>query len=86
MAPKKVVVLAVPAERVGSASYLKWDRADDIPGGAVCRIIGHFGVSGGFDGFQLSGKALQPNPLIQYFGDTAAVTLSGFYFGGQVKW
>jgi hypothetical protein len=54
--------------------------------GADYGIGPHFGVSAGYDGFQLTGQALQPNPLIQYFGDTAAVTLSGFYFGGQAKW
>lgn len=54
--------------------------------GADYGITDNLGVSAGFDGFKLTGHAKQPNPLIQYFGDSAAVTLSGFYFGGQVKW
>jgi len=59
MAPQTVVVPAVPAERVGSASYFKWDRAEDSPGGAVCRIIGHFAVTGWYAGFGLNGHASQ---------------------------
>ena len=54
--------------------------------GADYSIVRHFGVSAGFDGFKLTGKAKPGNPLIQFFGDSAVVTLSGFYFGGQVKW
>lgn len=54
--------------------------------GADYSIVEHFGVSAGFDGFKLSGKAKPGNPLIQFFGDNAVVNLYGFYFGGQVKW
>lgn len=54
--------------------------------GADYSIVRHFGVSAGFDGFKLTGRAKPGNPLIQFFGDSAVVTLSGFYFGGQVKW
>jgi len=61
MARKKVVVLAVPAERVGNARYLKWDRADGTPGDAVCRIIGHFAVTSPEGRFRLTGQASQPD-------------------------
>jgi hypothetical protein len=54
--------------------------------GADYAIVDHFGVSAGFDGFKLSGTAAPGNPLIQFFGDSAVVKLSGFYFGGQAKW
>jgi hypothetical protein len=57
MARKKV---GVPAERDGSASYLKWDSANDTQGGAMWRIIGHFAVTRPYAG---TGHANQSNPF-----------------------
>lgn len=54
--------------------------------GADFKIVDHFAINGGFDGFKLSGTAAQPNPLIEFFGDSATVKLSGFYFGGSFMW